>query len=106
MSLLRNAREGVEVAAIWRAMNRGAPDLENLALRIGWPVPQMLAINAYRNSSARYCFVTSDEAVELFCANPGGFEIRRQYAPSYELGEQCPTIVLRRCSSVRSVVNL
>ena len=101
MSLLRSAKEGVEVAAVWRTMNREAPNLEDLALRIGWPVPQMLAINAYRNSTARYCFVTTDEAIELFCVNPGGFEIHHRYVPSYELGGQCPTIVLRRCSTAR-----
>lgn len=97
MALMESASEGVELGTVWRAIHAVAPDLERLALRIGWPVKHMLAINTYRGSTARYHFVTIDEVSDLFCGNPGGFEVHRLHVPSYELGERCPTIVLRRC---------
>jgi len=96
MALQESAAEGVELGAIWRAIHDAAGDLERLAERIGWPVDHMLAINTYRASAGRYHFVTVDQVGELFGGAPGGFEVRRLCVPSYELGERCPTIVLRR----------
>jgi SAM-dependent methyltransferase len=98
MSLMDSASEGVELGRVWRAVHAVAPDLEELASRIEWPVEQMLAINAYRESTVRYHFVTVDQVSDLFCGNQGGFKVHRLHVPSYELGERCPTIVLRRCS--------
>ena len=100
MSLLEGAAAGVELGTVWRVVHEMAPDLAALASRIGWPVDHMLAINTYRGSTARYYFVTVDQVSELFCGSPGGFEVRRLSVPSYELGEQCPTIVLQRSLSV------
>jgi len=97
MSLMGSAAEGVELETVWRAVARLTPRLEGLASRIGWPVEHMLAINAYRGSTARYCFVTVKQIRDLFCGSPGGFEVQRLHVPTYELGEQCPTVVLQRC---------
>lgn len=94
MSLLESAAEGVELGKVWRLIHEVAPDLGVLAAKIGWPLEHMLAINAYRDSTSRYYFVTFDQVAELFCGSPGGFTVYRQNIPSYELGEQCPTIVL------------
>ena len=62
----------------------------------------MLAINTYRGSTARYYFATVDQVSDMFCGSPGGFELQRVCVPSYELGECCPTVVFRRCSSRNS----
>lgn len=99
MSLLDSVAEGVELGTVWQAIHQVAPDLERLASRIGWPVEHMLAINTYRGSTARYYFVTVEQVSDLFCGSPGGFEVLRLCVPSYELGQQCPTIVFQRCSS-------
>lgn len=96
MALMESASEGVELGRVWRAIHAAAPDLEELALRIGWPVEHILAINTYREAAARYHFVTVDQVSDMFCCSPGGFEVLRLRMPSYELGERCPTIVLRR----------
>jgi len=104
MSLQEEVAEGVELATVWHALHEAAPDLEGLASRIGWSVQHMLAINAYRGSTDRFYFATVDQVSDLFCKSPGGFEVRRLHVPSYELGERCPTIVLRRCSGPRSAV--
>ncbi|HPD55101.1 MAG TPA: hypothetical protein PLI08_14235, partial [Bacteroidia bacterium] len=99
MSLLKNTAEGVEVSLIWQVLHEVAPDLEKLALKIGWSMEHIEVINAYRGSSDRFYFVTVDQVCELFCKNPGGFVIHHLYVPSYSLGERCPTIVFQRCPS-------
>jgi hypothetical protein len=99
MSLQNSAERGVELKKIWWALHEIAHDLESLAEKIGWPVEHMLAINIYRDSTARYSFVTVDQVYDLFCGNSGGFTLRSLQVPSYELGERCPTIVLQRRSN-------
>ncbi len=96
MSLQETASEGVELAAVWRALKDAAPDLARLASDVGWPLEETLAINAYRDSGDRYCFVSVHEATDLFCTSPGGFDLRQVCVPTYELGAQCPTLVLRK----------
>ena len=96
MSLMENVAEGVELGKVWRLIHGVAPDLKGLAAKIGWSLEHMLAINAYRGSTARYYFVTVNQVTELFCINPGGFEVHGLRVPSYDLGERCPTIVLKR----------
>jgi hypothetical protein len=99
MSLLESAAEGVALGMIWQLIHEVAPDLERLASRIGWSVDHMLVINTFRGSTDRFYFVTVNQVIDLFCNNPGGFEVHRLRVPSYELGEQCPTILLQRCSN-------
>jgi len=96
MSLMNAAAEGVELGTIWRALHAAAPDLNELAARIGWSAEHMSAIDPYRDSAVRYHFVTADQVSQMFCGDPGGFEVRRVSVPDYELGERCPTIVLQR----------
>ena len=106
MSLLKSAAEGVELGKIWRLIHEVAPDLKSLAAKIGWALEHMLAINAYRGSTTRYYFVTVEQVSELFCDNLGGFQTHRLYVPSYDLGERCPTIVLKRLLRAFSRENL
>jgi len=98
MALQQSPSEGVELDTLWRTIHAAAGDLEALALRIGWPVEHTLAVNAYRGSTARYYLGTLDEVTELFCG-AGGFEVLQVHVPSYERGEQCPTVVFRRSSN-------
>lgn len=96
MSLQNSAAQGVELRTVWCAVREIASDLEGLAEKIGWPLEHMLAINIYRDSTARYSFVTVDQVCDLFCGRSGGFKLRYLHVPSYEFGERCPTIVLQR----------
>ncbi len=102
MSLLDSAAEGVELGTVWRAIHKVAPDLEALAARIGWPPEHMLAIDTYRGSKARYYFLPVGQVLDMFCNCPGGFDLHSIRVPSYELGEQCPTIVLQRRADATS----
>jgi|WetSurSiteA1Bulk_404760.scaffolds.fasta_scaffold05926_2 hypothetical protein len=104
MSLMKSAAVGVALGMIWQVLHEVAPDLEKLARRIGWSVEHIMPINTFRGSAERFYFVTVNQVTELFCINPGGFEVHGIRVPSsYELSEQCPTIVLRRCRRSLSV---
>jgi SAM-dependent methyltransferase len=96
MSLQENVTRGTALGQVWNAVHEAAPDFERLASRIGWPLDHLLAINTYRNSEIRYHFLDLDEVRRLFCDDPGGFELVTIQVPTYELGDRCPTIVLRR----------
>jgi SAM-dependent methyltransferase len=101
-AMSNSAAEGVELAAVWNAVQEAVPDLEALAANVGWPAAQIMTISAYRDSTVRYHFATVDQVRGLFCGDPGGFEVHDLKVPSYELGKRCPTIVLRRCSRAGS----
>ena len=94
-ALQRNVDEGVELAAVWRTVKNAVGDLVGFARKIGWPEEQMLAINAYRDTRARYYLLTVDDTVELFCEG-GAFEVDDVWVPTYEYGERCPVVVLKR----------
>lgn len=96
MALQQSAVEGVELGVVWDTIHRMEGDLARLAARIGWDLDHLRAIDTYRDSRTRYHFVTVGNAVQLFCAAPGGFELLEIRVPSYTLGERCPTLVLRR----------
>ena len=99
MALLESAAQGVELGTVWQTVHEVAPDLAALAQQIGWPVEHTLALNAYRGRESRYHFVTVEQVIEMFCHAPGGFEVLRLENPTYELGERCPTLILRRAGA-------
>ena len=95
MALQESAGTGVELRTVWRTLRDVAADWERLAVRLGWPLEHLRAIDAYRDSEARYHFVSTDQAVELFCGG-GRFICRGQRAPRYALGERCPIVAFER----------
>lgn len=96
MALQKNNTEGVALKMVWETLHQVAPDFERLAKEIDWPLEHLLAINAYRNSSSRYYFLTTDEVKDLF---DEGFTLENVHVPGYKLGERCPTVVFRRTGS-------
>ncbi|MGA2227807.1 MAG: methyltransferase domain-containing protein [Syntrophobacteraceae bacterium] len=105
MSLLNSTAEGVELDAVWRAIHAAVPELRKLASRLDWSLDHIMAINTYRGSRARYFFSTIEQICALFCAGQGGFEIHNVLVPTYELGERCPTLILKRLSGRTARVN-
>jgi len=97
MALQRSPTEGVALQAVWHALREAAGDWPALARRLDWPLAQLEVIDAYRDSPARYHFVTLGEASALFAAN--GFERLWIAGGSYAMAEQCPTVTFRRVSS-------
>jgi SAM-dependent methyltransferase len=93
MALQPDAEAGVGVASVYEAVRQVRPDLVTLAATVGWDLDHLLAIESYRDSFTRYWFVTVDQVRDLFGAS---FDLEAAHVPSYELGERCPTVVLRR----------
>jgi SAM-dependent methyltransferase len=96
-ALQEDSGRGVGLNEVWQTLHDAEPDLERLACTLGWESGHIHAIDAYKSNSARYYFVTADEALELFCgARAGAFEVCRIEYPDYPMGELCPTIIFRR----------
>ena len=94
-ALQHDASEGVELSAVWRVVKESVGDLEEFAGKIGWPVAQMLAINAYRDAPTHYHLLTVNEVISLFC-DRGAFRVGEVRIPAYEYGDRCPIVVLER----------
>lgn len=91
MALHGTLEQGVRLGDIWTAWHDAVPDPEKLAAHIGWPVAVVNTINNYRNVDTRYSFPTLAEVR----ACTGDFVIEAMHVPAYELGERCPTLIMR-----------
>jgi alkylation response protein AidB-like acyl-CoA dehydrogenase/SAM-dependent methyltransferase len=94
MALQRSPATGVALHAVWQLLRQAAGDWPALAAQLGWPLQHLEVIDAYRDSAARYHFVTTGEATALLAAH--GFEVQWMASGSYAMAGQCPTVVLRR----------
>ncbi len=82
----------VRVSDILAAFDAIAPDRAALADRTGWPLDTIGTIDAYRGSPAVYAFPTVAEQLEALAVTLASVTT---HTPTYELGDRCPTIVLR-----------
>ncbi len=96
MALHQDSTEGVPLRVVWDTVRSAARDFDRLAAQIGWPLEHLLTINAYRDSPTRYFFVSLPDVHYMFCEKGGGFTLEAVCVPTYERGECCPTVVLRR----------
>ena len=96
MALMPSSREGVELGEVWRRLHDVAGSWPALAARMGWDVEHLSVIDAYRDSPARYHFITVDEFEATMCKSPAEFATHRVDVPRYLMGDQCPTVVMRR----------
>lgn len=91
MALHGPLNEGVRLGGIWNAWHQAVPDPGALAAHLGWRPEVVNTIDNYRDVDTRYSFPTLVEAREL----AGAFDIVATHTPDYELGERCPTLVMR-----------
>jgi len=97
MSLQNDVREGVEFGQVYSKLMETVPDMEKFAVMMGWPVESTLTINSYKDLKYRYHLLTLEQTIDLFCLDPGGFQVQQLRTFSYELGQCCPTIALQCC---------
>jgi SAM-dependent methyltransferase len=88
-----DASGGVRLGTLWDVYSRNAPAVEAVAARKGWPPAHVSTIHSYRGSDGIYTFPTVDEALAILSAD---FDCVEQWRGSYELGERCPHLLLRR----------
>lgn len=91
MALHGTLEQGVRLADVWAAWHDAVPDPEKLAAHLAWPPAVVNTINNYRNVATRYSFPTLAEVR----ACTGAFAIAAMHVPAYELGERCPTLIMR-----------
>ena len=92
MALHGTLDEGVRLADIWDAWHAEVADPEGLAQSLGWAPEAVRTIDAYRGVETRYTFPT---LAESRAAVASAFAEVECLFPGYELGERCPTLVLR-----------
>jgi hypothetical protein len=96
MAMYKDITQSLPLKHVWDTFHQVAPDFNDLASQIGWPLEHLLLINTHRDSRLKFIFPSVDEVSHLFCQNPGGFKLETVRVPTYELGEFCPTVVFRR----------
>jgi SAM-dependent methyltransferase len=82
----------VGVDDVWRAWRDRGVDRDALAAKLGWPRRVIDTIDVYRGAPARYSFPTLARARAQLAPY---FEEQACFAAPYELGERCPTLVLK-----------
>ena len=92
MSLHGTLDEGVRVGDVWSYWNARKIGETILSDRFGWSVGSIQTINAYRDIDTRYHYPTMMEIREHFS---GYFEEVSCHLFDYELGDRCPTFVLK-----------
>lgn len=92
---IQSPARAVRVAAIRDAFDALVPDRAALSAHTGWAREVIDHIDNYRDSTAVYSFPTLAEVRAVVA--PWFAEIAC-HTPSYELGERCPTLVLRNAS--------
>jgi len=93
MALHGSNRVGVRAGDVWRAWDEHVRDPRALLERYGWSSQTFETIDRWKGSEFRFPFPTLPEMLEL--AGPG-FELIECDVPTYEMGERCPRLVMRR----------
>jgi SAM-dependent methyltransferase len=93
MALQGDASTGVRLADIWDSFTAQFPDRPALARCTGWSPEAIATIDSYRGAAARYHFHRLDEIAATLQPR---FTIFSVHVPTYELGECCPIIAVRR----------
>lgn len=96
MAMQDSLAAGTPIHDMWAAVHAAEPDFDKLARRVGWPVEHLRAIEAYRGRPARYHYLSVPDVEALFCDTAGAFTLESLQWPDYELGDRCPTLMLRR----------
>lgn len=92
MALQKNLQEGVAVRDAYRSWTARHLDPESLPSGQGWQNSAIETIEYYKDSGTVYAFPT---LVGMRALLGEFFEEVSLFTPSYELGDRCPTLVLR-----------
>jgi hypothetical protein len=93
MALHGTGTEGVLLTKVYDTVCEAIPDRAALARTLGWSLESIDTIESYKDTIWRYCFPRPSQFRELAALD---FLELNCHLPTYELGGQCPTFVLRR----------
>jgi hypothetical protein len=100
MAMQHTTEEGIAVKDVYRYLVNHNFDLQSLPLTTGWRKSAIETIEFYRDATNVYAFPTP---TELRFALTEFFEEVAISTPRYEMGERCPTLVLRPCRNTPQV---
>ena len=95
-ALQATARVGVALHDVWQAVHQVEPDLDALAVRLGWDRDATHTLDAYRDCANRYYFVGAEEFEEIFRGPQGFFRRHALRFPQHVWGQRCPVLALQR----------
>jgi SAM-dependent methyltransferase len=93
MALLDRNTWSIPVHCIWQSWRETVAAPDDLARHLGWPLSVVNTIDAYRDAPAVYSFPTLPVLLEILSER---FNVVASFTPAYELGNRCPTIILRK----------
>lgn len=92
MALQGTSDDGVALADVWRVFE-GLGDRSHLRGLTGWSDASIATLDAYRHATSRMCFPTLSSTRKFLAAH---FDELSYRVPDYELGERCPSFLLRK----------
>lgn len=92
MAIQDRSSWSVPVHQIWTTWHETVSDTKALSQHLGWPLAEINTIEAYRDAPARYSFPPLSVLRQLLAQHFTELAIK---LPSYELGERCPTLLMR-----------
>lgn len=98
-AMMSTSEEGVSLHDIWFRLRTFFDNAEwpAVAAKLGWATEHLEVIEAYRNSPARYYFVSLAQALELFTEDAGAaFELASISYPPSIMGDRCPVVSFNR----------
>jgi hypothetical protein len=92
MALQDRTNCSIPVHQIWSTWHDAVDDAAALSKSLGWPLAEINTIQAYRDAPACYSFPPLSVLRQLLAQYFAELSI---HLPSYELGERCPTLLMR-----------
>lgn len=94
-NMQENSQKGAEWNRLCQLVNDIAPDIDELCCRLySIPGPHFRTVPLV----SKQHYVSVPEVIDTFCQLVGGFEVLEIKYPTYEMGENCPTLILERRS--------
>lgn len=93
MSLQPAPGSGVRLGDVWERWHEERLDEGELHAATRWLLDSIRTIHLYRDSPGRLCFPTPTQTDRLW---DGHFTVESVFRPHYNMGDRCPTYVLRK----------
>ncbi len=91
-----DAASGVRLADVWSRLNGSIKDRTSFFSSLGWNLDQVNVIDLYKDSDARYHFVTVDQTIQAFLEFAPSLSFIGVDIPNYSMGNQFPVICFEK----------
>lgn len=95
-AMQENVFSGVRLGDIWAMLDRALSDRNSFFCTLGWDKDTVDVIDLYKDSDARYHFMSVDQVVSLFSEHAPTMQLIDVMWPSYEMGFQFPVICFEK----------